>query len=61
MLRGIIVVFFIIGASVTSFSQEANCLKILSWNIHMLHGNIYQATKKIKRSRLIATFIKATF
>ncbi|MAP01290.1 MAG: hypothetical protein CMD01_00530 [Flavobacteriales bacterium] len=54
MLRGIIVVFFIIGASVTSFSQEANCLKILSWNIHMLPGNIYQATKKIKRARLIA-------
>ncbi len=34
--------------------NNKQAIKVLSWNIHMLPGTIYHATKKVKRAKLIA-------
>ena len=50
----------LIGQIDTTSYKE--CVSVLSWNIHMLPGSIYHATKKIKRAELIADeFIKRDY
>ena len=48
----VLLLFF--SCSLAVLSQSSDTFKILSWNIHMLPGTIYHATKKGKRANLIA-------
>ena len=56
---------FTLQNSIVGQSQSINedePISILSWNIHMLPGTIYHATKKVKRAKLIAEeFIKKDY
>jgi len=50
----------LIGQIDTSSYKES--VSVLSWNIHMLPGTIYHATKKLQRAKLIADeFIKRDY
>ena len=63
----IILLFIFIQYDVNAQGQKfelknKKSIKILSWNIHMLPGTIYHATKKVKRAELIADeFIKRDY
>ena len=54
MLSRIVVLLLIFFHSLIIFPQDSDTLRVLSWNIHMLPGNIYHATKKVKRAHLLA-------
>ena len=61
---------FLLILFITQNSNIAQCqsinndesISVLSWNIHMLPGTIYHATKKVKRAKLISEeFIKRDY
>ncbi|MDG2369434.1 MAG: endonuclease/exonuclease/phosphatase family protein [Flavobacteriales bacterium] len=54
ILNRLVVLLLFFSCSLKALSQGSDTLKILSWNIHMLPGTIYHATKKGKRANLIA-------
>ena len=54
MLSRIIVFLLFFFHSLMILAQGSDTLRVLSWNIHMLPGNIYHATKKVKRAHLLA-------
>ena len=54
MLSRIVVFLLVFFHSLMVLAQGSDTLRVLSWNIHMLPGNIYHATKKVKRAHLLA-------
>ena len=53
LLRTVLVLVLLYFQPLIIIGQKVDTLKVLSWNIHMLPGTIYHATKKVKRARLI--------
>ena len=58
----LVILLKLIGVSKGQIPLKNDSISVLSWNIHMLPGTIYHATKKTHRAKLIAAeFIKRDY